>query len=406
MLFGRRRVKELEDEVAHLQASVKLLTTQLQAMIEEKLELQRFISNIMFRLENVARHFQLPFEKDVVRFIDEWARYTDEWRNRCWEYEEILKKHGLGLLVTAQSAPTTAEQQAPAFGATAGPALNTTTEPTTPTTPATTTETAGLVTDPTEGPLVRNPREALKRFAALNAETNGLAKEVFTSLLLGYTIPGIASTLRRRERVVREVVDSLVGEGLVRFMIVKHGSATRRVYFPSPFGREVCKHEELIEGYGTMDWTHLQHRYFEDSYYKKNRTRPPSHERMVEGLREKLAHMSCRVEEEVEGADLVIDGLERERLYVEVETLGGTIDDMQRKVEKYAVKKVEPVFVVLDKRAQEMMEQRIAYCLFETRLEPKPEHFSYYMSHPETFPSRAHYVLLRAMPKARVTEAE
>jgi hypothetical protein len=405
LLFGRRRVKELEDEVAHLRASVKLLTTQLQAMIEEKMELQRFISNIMFRLENVARHFQLPFEKDAVRFIDEWARYTDEWRNRCWEYEEILKKHGLGLLVTAQSAPTTAEQQAPAFGATAGPATPT---PMTQMS-ASGLETAGLAgvaSSTGQGPLVRDPREALKRFAALNAETNGLAKEVFTGLLLGYTIPGIASTLRRRERVVREVVESLVGEGLVRFMIVKHGSATRKVYFPSPFGREVCKREELIEGYGTMDWTHLQQRYFEDSYYKKNRTRPPSHERMVGSLREKLAHMSCRVEEEVEGADLVVDGLERERLYVEVETLGGTIDDMQRKVEKYAVKKVEPVFVVLNKRAQEMIEQRIAYCLFETRLEPKPEHFSYYMSHPDTFPSRAHYVLVRATPKAKATEAE
>lgn len=404
MLFGKRRVKELEDEVAHLRASVKLLSAQLQAMIEEKMELQRFISNIMFRLENVARHFQLPFEKDAVRFIDEWARYTDEWRNRCWEYEEILKKHGLGLLVTAQSAPTT-EQQASALGATAGPATPT---PMTQMS-ASGLETAGLagVAGSTEqGPLVRDPREALKRFAVLSKETNGLAKEVFTSLLLGYTIPGIASMLRRRERVVREVVESLVGEGLVRFMIVKHGSATRKVYFPSPFGREVCKREELIEGYGTMDWTHLQQRYFEDSYYKKNRTRPPSHERMVGSLREKLAHMSCRVEEEVEGADLVVDGLERERLYVEVETLGGTIDDMQRKVEKYAVRKVEPVFVVLNKRAQEMIEQRIAYCLFEARLEPKPDHFSYYMSHPDTFPSRAHYVLVRATPKAKATEAE
>jgi len=250
--------------------------------------------------------------------------------------------------------------------------------------------------------MVRSELAPLKILQSLDRETGGLAKKVFAHCLLGYRADAVARMLSVKLKVVEEVIRELIERGLLRFMTLKtlRASSARTVYFPSPFGLEVCNKVELIDGLGVLPWALLQYKYLEARARRRER-RLPSHEEMVEVVKEKLVHAGYEVEEG-SGPDLIAvrGGEARNELRVEVETLSNTLDDLQKKVRGYAQRGEMPLFVVFDELAEKMMEQRLAYCAWEAKM----EHFSFMTSTLDELPNRSYCMLVRGEVRAEVEE--
>lgn len=398
MLFGKRRgrVKELEEKVAVLEGSLGLLDQQLQVMIEKNRKLEREMARIRNAVENIAKHFQLPFyEDDVIRSLYVLSSYTDKLRDLVLEFIDVFRKNRADYILASvmggeevPGIPSVATSARPADTTTATTATPTTPPQATPQ-PASTAVNVASASASTaldvvcSDPLVKNPKVGVQVLMKLDEESGDAASRIFAYLLLGY-LPDSFKTisdekLRKNLRVVEEIVEKLIKEGLVRSMTIRplktnpNSDVRKRIYFPSPMGRQIPALVQLLDNVEKGIWEVFQRNYLEAYHREKKNWRLPSHEEMVRKVAEKLIDFKITVnEEDLEVGselrpDIVAERKDGQKLFIEVETLNSSITDLAGKIAKYRKANERPFFVTYDFRACEMLKQRLAYCVWESQ---------------------------------------
>jgi hypothetical protein len=371
------------------------------------------MARIRNAVENIAKHFQLPYyDGDVIRSLYIVCEYTDKLRDLVLEFIDVCRKHKAEWIL----ASVLGGEEVPGI-----PTITTLAKPATTTT-TTTTTTAEATTTPNvtaplqapqpvdnapasalnipitsnapnapnavldvvcSDPLVKNPKVGVQTLMKLDKESGDAASRIFAYLLLGY-LPDSFKTigdekLRKNLRVVEEIVEKLMKEGLVRSMTIRplktnpNSDVRKRIYFPSPMGRQIPALVQLLDNVEKGIWEVFQRNYLEAYHREKKNWRLPSHEEMVRKVAEKLIDFKITInEEDLEVGselrpDIVAERKDGQKLFIEVETLNSSITDLAGKIAKYRKANERPFFVTYDFRACEMLKQRLAYCVWESQ---------------------------------------
>jgi regulator of replication initiation timing len=440
LLFGKRggRVKELEEKVAVLEGSLGLLDQQLQVMIEKNRKLEREMARIRNAVENIAKHFQLPFyEDDVIRSLYVLSSYTDKLRDLVLEFIDVCRRNRADYILASvmggeevPGIPSVATSARPAADTTTATTAAPTTPPQATPQPASTAVNVASASASTaldvvcSDPLVKNPKVGVQVLMKLDEESGDAASRIFAYLLLGYSPSGFKDIkdekLRKNLRVVEEIVEKLIKEGLIRAITIRplrtssKSELLKRVYFPSPMGRQVPALVQLLEDVEKGVWEAFQYDYLKVYMREKKGWKMPSHEEMVGKVAEKLIDFKVTVnEEEVEVGDeprpdLIAERSDGQKLFIEVETLSNSIADLARKMAKYRKASIRPFFVTCDPRANEMLKQRLAYCLWESQslLGERLDEFTFTIADIYNLKQPTTYVLLRPPEVSTKTPTE
>jgi chorismate mutase len=403
MIFGsksKKRIKELEAEIASLRGSLDLLDKQLQAMIEEKMKLERYIARIRNAVENIAKHFQLPFyEEDVIRSLYALSDYTNKLRDLILDFIDVCRRSKLDWII----ASVIGNEKVPEI-----PVLTTPTRPTTKSIDEMekgierlmeerkpkardfqASLTPQLPSPPPSIPLTsRRPLEQdpVKMLSSIDSRHYGKASQVFAYALLGYNDDWIAKTLGIKKWVVEMIVEDLekcelLDEASLYIPEDLELELSSPVHFPTAKGLVVCERTQLMRKLIPCPWHIYQYNYLR-SKFKGKRKKFPSHGEMVNEVKGLLSRAGYRIIEGVVEVEVKLgerpSWLEsvrpdfllarNERLVpVEVETLSNNLNDLTEKVRKYSGE-VIPLFIVVNKLAKRMLLSRIAFCLETLRL--------------------------------------
>jgi regulator of replication initiation timing len=416
LLFGKRgeKVKKLEEKIAVLEGSLGLLDQQLQVMIEKNRKLEREIARIRNAVENIAKHFQLPYyDGDVIRSLYIVCEYTDKLRDLVLEFIDVCRKHKAEWIlasvlggeevpgiptITTLAKPATTTTATTTAEATTTPSVtaplqapqpvdnapaNTLNAPITSSAPSAPNAPNAVLDVVCSDPLVKNPKIGVQTLKKLDDESGNAASRIFAYLLLGYLPTNFKTIsdekLRKNLKVVEEIVERLIKEGLVRSMIIRplrtnpNSDVRKWIYFPSPMGRQIPALVQLLENVEKGIWEVFQYNYLEVYQREKRKWKLPSHEEMVRKVAEKLIDFKVTVNEEDLDVgselrpDIIAERKDGQKLFIEVETLNSSITDLAGKIAKYRKANERPLFVTYDFRACEMLKQRLAYCVWESK---------------------------------------